>query len=116
MRLSHQPEALAMNVDALVEQLLTEDFDSSLADFLGALRLSFASAGRNVSLDTDSGSKYVRVFTITYGQRSAYCFVDKPTGHVWKPASWKAPTLNFPRASIYDPSTWDAVKVRPWGL
>ena len=42
---------------------------------------------------------------------SVYCFVEKNTGNVYKPASWKAPYLkgmNSIRGSIYDKSTyWD---------
>ena len=42
---------------------------------------------------------------------SVYCFVEKNTGNVFKPASWKAPYLkgkNSIRGSIYDTSTyWD---------
>lgn len=105
-----------MNAEQIVEQLLTEDFDSSLNDFLAVLKASFEAANRPLTIGTDIGRKYVRVWTDTHGQRSVYCFVDKPTGHVWKPDGWKAPALNFPRASIYDTGTWDNVKVRPWGL
>tara|TARA_Y100001937_G_scaffold102622_1_gene141160 strand:+ start:206 stop:586 length:381 start_codon:yes stop_codon:yes gene_type:complete len=42
---------------------------------------------------------------------SVYCFVEKNTGNVFKPASWKQPYLkgnNSIRGSIYDTSTyWD---------
>ena len=42
---------------------------------------------------------------------SVYCFVEKSTGNVFKPASWRAPYTkgNTPiRGSIYDTSTyWD---------
>ena len=42
---------------------------------------------------------------------SVYCFVEKDTGNVYKPASWRAPYTkgNTPvRGSIYDTSTyWD---------
>ena len=42
---------------------------------------------------------------------SVYCFVEKSTGNVYKPASWRAPYLkgNTPvRGSVYDvDSYWD---------
>ena len=40
----------------------------------------------------ESGRKYHKVIMETNGQsRSVHAFVDKKTGEVYKPASWKAP-------------------------
>ena len=50
-------------------------------------------------IDFTVGPKYIRVITLGYGQRSAYCFVDRATGSVLKPASWKSPAPQ-PRGSI----------------
>lgn len=40
----------------------------------------------------EQGRKYHKIIMITEsGDRSIHCFVDKKTGSVLKPASWKAP-------------------------
>ena len=40
----------------------------------------------------EEGRKYHKVIMETgYGSRSVHAFVDKKTGEVYKPASWKAP-------------------------
>lgn len=38
----------------------------------------------------ESGRKYHKIVMVT-NQRSVHAFVDKKTGEVYKPASWKAP-------------------------
>lgn len=38
----------------------------------------------------ESGRKYHKIVMVT-NQRSSHAFVDKKTGEVYKPASWKAP-------------------------
>ena len=67
---------------------------------------------------TLTNSTYTPI-TINKGRRfdklvqggSVYCFVEKSTGNVYKPASWRAPYLkgNTPvRGSVYDVgSYWD---------
>lgn len=51
------------------------------------------------------GRKYIRI--VRYwgdkpNDRSVLCFVRASDGAVLKAASWKAPTLNFIRGSIFD--------------
>ena len=68
-------------------------------------------AGGNANFDVmfDKGSKYLRVFTLSYGSRSCHSFVDEQ-GTIWKAAGWKAPAKNFSRGSIHDPSTWSNIR------
>ena len=48
--------------------------------------------GRNYSYALISGRKYHKVFMYINGQRdSIHAFIDKKTGDVFKPASFKAP-------------------------
>jgi len=49
------------------------------------------------------GNRYVRLVKTSYGQRSAFGFVDKQNGNVLKAAGWKAPAKNFARGNIFDP-------------
>ena len=50
------------------------------------------------------GRKYDKIFRedADGSSSSVHSFIEKSTGKVWKAASYKAPALNFPRASIYD--------------
>ena len=47
------------------------------------------------------GKRYVRVISNAHGSRSAFCFVDRETGDVLKPAGWKGPAKHA-RGNIYD--------------
>jgi len=55
------------------------------------------------------GSKY---FKITRGN-SVYCFIEKETGDIFKPASWRAPAKGA-RANVHDYDTW-MNKTDPFG-
>lgn len=58
------------------------------------------------------GKKYVRIVRGT----SAYCFIDFETGQIWKPASYAAPALNFPRSSLFNEvSDWER-RIHRFGL
>lgn len=39
----------------------------------------------------ESGRKYHKIIMNARRQQSAYCFIDKKTGEVYKSASWKSP-------------------------
>jgi len=61
--------------------------------------------GRSRVFTEDSGgTKYVRVVAveINTGSRSAYCFVSRADGRIYKPAGWKGPEKNFSRGCIFD--------------
>jgi hypothetical protein len=49
------------------------------------------------------GHKYDRVGRVEAHETRgcAVAFVEKATGLIWKPASYKAPIRNFPRGNIY---------------
>ena len=38
-----------------------------------------------------NGIKYVRIWAVSPGQKSAWAFVERATGLIYKPASWKVP-------------------------
>lgn len=39
---------------------------------------------------------------------SVYCFIEKESGKVMKPAGWSAPEpKRYERANIHDPSSWE---------
>jgi hypothetical protein len=56
----------------------------------------------------EKGPKYVRIVTRdvkpdgSLGGGSATAFVERTTGNVYKPASFKGPTRNFVRGNVFD--------------
>lgn len=58
------------------------------------------------------GSKYYKVFKSDGGySKSAWFFVSKEDGLIWKPASWKAPARNFPRGNILEDKARDVISI-----
>jgi len=56
-------------------------------------------------IKVNKGRRFDKVVTNSPGSRSVHCFVEKETGHIFKPAGWNAPQLktNIPvRGSIYE--------------
>jgi hypothetical protein len=106
----------------VVQEDVNKDFDTALSDFLQDSQkkiddnnTKYTYVQRN-KLDKLVGPKYVKivdVLTSSEGKvisRSAWAFVDKETGDVFKPASWKAPAKHA-RANIYKPDSWKTVSV-----
>jgi len=94
------------------------DFNSSLHDFLTAINDGIAKLNATMSnwpqgyanpVETEAGSKFVRVVTSTAGSRSCYCFVEKATGNILKSAGWKAPAKGA-RGNIYDAKSYEAAR------
>ena len=56
-------------------------------------------------LDIEDGRKYVKLVSNRNGSRSVWCFVDKATGSIFKPASWKAPAKHA-RGNILVPESY----------
>jgi hypothetical protein len=93
-----------------------EEFTAALARFLEAAQRKVDERFANYAtqagkLSTEMGPKYVRVVVASgykdtppekWSSRSAYCFIDRETGHVWKPAGWKGPERKNPRSCLYD--------------
>lgn len=54
----------------------------------------------------EEGYKYIRVVLVSKSgenvNKTAWGFVEKNTGDIFRAASWKAPCLNHTRGSIYD--------------
>ena len=59
----------------------------------------------DINFTINKGRRFDKVVANTPGSRSVHCFVEKETGHIFKPAGWNAPQLktNIPvRGSIYE--------------
>jgi hypothetical protein len=66
-------------------------------------------------LRLSEGKRFIKIIVMEAGSdRSAFGFIEKETGLVWKAAGWKAPALNFPRGNINDETglkcaTWTGI-------
>jgi hypothetical protein len=95
------------------EKHTAEEFDTALAGFLAAAQTKVQQRyvdfqGRTGKIETESGPKYIRVISAEYlangdsgGSRSAFCFIERETGDVLKPAGWKGPEKRNPRSNIF---------------
>lgn len=55
----------------------------------------------------EEGYKYIRIVLSSVGpnpSKTAWGFIDKRSGDIFRSASWKAPCLNHVRGNIYDES------------
>jgi hypothetical protein len=56
---------------------------------------------QSATLSAEDGPKYTRiVITDNHGGRSAFCFIEKATGHILKASGWKTPEKSSPRSNI----------------
>jgi hypothetical protein len=62
-----------------------------LDDFVGHLNNDMEHPDRYSYDYTTRGSKFYKVIMNSEGHRSVYCFVDKRSGDIFKPAGWRAP-------------------------
>ena len=65
------------------------------------------------SIKVYQSGKYYKVAKKDGSQNneSAWFFVDKEEGNIWKAASWKAPAKNFPRGNILEDVAKDVIGV-----
>lgn len=85
--------------------MFTDDHLKAYADHLQSDHDKWFPKVSGFSVEFVPGSKYVKVLTGNYGQRSAHSFIDAE-GKIWKAATWKAPAKNFSRGSILDGTTY----------
>jgi len=110
-----------VNAEAIVKNLLRESVEDGVAAFIEHLKKvtgdNFGSnwSGRTPpehikppTFSTDIGPKYIRIVKSDGSSRSVYCFVERATGDIWYPASWKGPAKNFTRGNVNDSSSWGA--------
>lgn len=91
-------EALAALLDFLRRQEL-----ASYSDDQAHLAASFAAM---------KGRRFIRIVKeLGNDQRSAFCFIEKATGNVFKPAGWKSPTTKHVRGNIYSKPSAEAYGV-----
>lgn len=83
------------------------DFDDTLKKFQTSLEELFNLPETNcvTTVEFETGRKYIKVlkcrkFDTGYSSRDLYCFIDKATGDILKPASWSTPAKHA-RGNIF---------------
>lgn len=83
---------------------MTTEFDTKLNSFVAGcqdlINKAYTSGINVPQLKAQHGPKYVKVVR---ADTSVYCFINKLTGDVLKPASWSAPAKHA-RGNIFDAS------------
>lgn len=96
---------------------LDHRFVAAFKTFMGSLNELVSNATQQRSTATyEEGYKYVRIVVASSnnGQpsKTAWGFIDKRSGDIFRAASWKAPCLNHIRGNIYDES--NGLKYAQW--
>ena len=73
------------------ERSLFRDFDQTSVDYHEACIEELKNGQCDYEFIVESGRKYHKIIMDANGSRSVHAFVDKKTGEVYKPASFKAP-------------------------
>ena len=78
-----------MTVSNLSQTARVEMWAMDLVDALEAdYNKSYPDSSRPVKFETSVGRKYIKIIQVDGG---VHAFIDKNTGEVYKPASWKSP-------------------------
>ena len=73
------------------ERSLFRDFDQTSVNYHEACIEDLKNGQRGCEFTVESGRKYHKIIMDANGSRSVHAFIDKKTGSVYKPASFKAP-------------------------
>jgi hypothetical protein len=76
--------------------------------------LEIDSKGVDHEFFTEVGRKYIKIVHRMGTSRSVHAFVDKTTGDVYKPASWKAPAKHVRYNLVDDNSREECLKRCDW--
>ena len=75
----------------LHERSLFRDFDQTSVDYHEACIEALKNGECDYDFFIEEGRKYLKIVMDANGSKSVHAFVDKKTGSVYKPASFKAP-------------------------
>ena len=73
------------------ERSLFRDFDQTSVNYHEACIENLKNGQCDRQFTVESGRKYHKIIMDANGSRSVHAFIDKKTGSVYKPASFKAP-------------------------
>jgi len=82
------------------DYIKTINYDTAMKSFITHMNMNCSSNGY-YTFTVNKGRRFDKVIS----NRSVHCFVEKETGHIFKPASWSSPQLKTKipvRGSIYN--------------
>lgn len=82
---------------------MTEQMTKDFTEFCNFVKVLLAT--KDYELQVDPGRKYLRLWMVQGSHRSAWAFVDKTTGEIFKPATWRAPAKHA-RGNINNQPTY----------
>lgn len=103
--LKERQEVLLVRIHKLIDTLVQ--------NYLDFQKHSGYSVVNNISFDIVPGTKYYKLISRD-GQAAVHAFVDKQTGAVYKPASWKAPAKHVRYNLLDDVSFETCLKKADW--
>ena len=78
--------------------------EESFGDFVLFVRRLLDTVGYQLEVN-DRGRKYYKLIMDKGSQKSVWCFVDKETGEIFKPVTWKAPARHS-RGNVLNPESY----------
>ena len=101
---------------------VSDELAVALIGYKDAIISSYVNVTESTSIDHgvefDIGNKYVKVFFRPWDSKKSvkkyiHSFIDKSTGEIWKAATYKAPTKNYPRGNVlnndYPTLSWTGI-------
>ena len=82
--------------------MATNNMDSAITYYVKELNtMSRLGLMRDKVFSVSNGRKYAKIISSSgENQNFAFCFIDRKTGEVYKPASWKSPATKHVRYTI----------------
>ena len=79
------------------------DIDEVIENFVEKCRkiVKENTAPLDYDLEIGGGRKYTKIIMDTGNQKSVWCFIDRKTGDILKPANWNRPAKHS-RGNLYD--------------
>jgi len=94
---------------AYVEKGDNAEYHQSVLDEIASGEHDF-----QIGYDIEPGKKYHKVIMTSHGNRSVHAFIDKITGEVYKPSTWKAPAKGVRYNLLDDESRENCYKRCDW--
>lgn len=97
------------------------DLNQRIEKLIEAGEASYQSSAENLKIEQRPGKRYIKLVCSHYDKRTGkrdhdcvWCFIDKESGAVYKPASFKAPAKHIRYSLMDDDSFQEAINRADW--